>query len=122
MDLFDIRQKINQHFLILRIMYTPKQPLPNATLSLVLGICSVVFGCFALGLIFGIIGLVLSSKSKKLYEQNPELYEGYGTANAGFVLSIIGLVMGAISMLYFIFWILFLGGSLFTLMQTTHTY
>ena len=52
--------------------------LPNATAVLVLGICSIVFSCFFVGAILGIIGLVLGAKAKKVYKASPNLYEGYG--------------------------------------------
>lgn len=64
-----------------------------ATGSLVCGIIAVVcwfFGITTIGsLILGIIGLVLASKAKK---------EGYvgGMRTAGFVLSLIGVIVGAI--------------------------
>ena len=79
-----------------------KQTLPNATVVLVLGICSIVFGCLGLGLILGIVGLTIGSKSKKLYRENPDLYEGYGSLNAGYIMSIIGTILGGLYMLYFI--------------------
>ena len=47
--------------------FQTKQPLPNATAVLVLGIISIV-GCFCygiVGLICGIIALILASKAKK---------------------------------------------------------
>ncbi|MCH5332783.1 MAG: hypothetical protein J1D89_02390 [Agathobacter sp.] len=71
-------------------------PIPGkgqATASLVLGIISVVFWFFGLSsiisLILGIIGLVLASMSKKCG------FEG-GIRTAGFVLSLIGTIGGAI--------------------------
>ncbi len=86
---------------------TEKHPLPNATAVLVLGICSIVFSCFFVGLILGIIGLALSGKGRSMYQQNPDQYEGYGTLNAGFILSIIGVVLGVIYLIYWIYmWIL----------------
>jgi hypothetical protein len=88
-----------------------KQTLPNATAVLVLGICSIVFGCFFVGLILGIIGIVLSSKGRKMYKDNPALYEGYGTLNAGFIMSIIGTALSAIYTLYWIIWVIILGGA-----------
>jgi len=83
-----------------------KQVLPNATAVLVLGICSIVFGCLFAGLVLGIIGIVLSSKGRNMYRQNPEAYEGYGQLNAGFILSIIGTCLGSLSIIY---WIIFAG-------------
>ena len=85
---------------------TVKTPLPNASATLVLGILSIVVGCGGLGLVLGIIGLVISKEAKQMYDQNPDAYTGYGNLNAGRVLSIIGVVIGGISLLVFIFWIL----------------
>ncbi len=64
-----------------------------ATASLVLGIIAVVCWFFQysslLSILFGIIGLVLASKSKKAG------FNG-GTRTAGFVLSLVGLIGGAL--------------------------
>ncbi len=81
-----------------------KVPLPNATPTLVLGILSIVIGCFPFGLVLGIIGLVISKADKDLYLQNPELYTGYGNISAGRIMSIIGIVIGGISLLSLIIW------------------
>jgi len=77
-----------------------KQSLPNATAVLVLGICSLVFSCFLVGVILGIIGIALSGKGRKLYKESPELYDGYGSLNAGFIMSIIGTALGGLTILY----------------------
>ena len=79
-----------------------KEKLPNSTAVLVLGICSIVLGCFFIGLILGIIGLVLSGKDNQMYKSNPELYDGYGALNAGRIMSIIGIVFGALYTIYYI--------------------
>ena len=66
----------------------------NATASLVLGIIAVVFWFFGyssiLSVILGIVGLIQASKAKDL---------GYQDAirTAGFVLSLIGLIGGALA-------------------------
>lgn len=86
-----------------------KQEIPNATLVLILGICSIVLGCFIVGIILGIIGLVVSGKSKRIYQQNPEMYSNYGTLNAGRILSIIGLILGILTTLYVIAMFVFIG-------------
>jgi len=54
-----------------------KKMLPDSTAVLVLGILSIVLTCFFAGLPLGIIGLVLPMKGRKMYEENPDLYEGY---------------------------------------------
>jgi hypothetical protein len=88
-----------------------KQTLPNSTATLVLGICSLVFGCLFVGLILGIIGLAISGNSKRLYLQNPNVYEGYGTLNAGRITSIIGIILGSLSLLYYIIVVLLIGAA-----------
>lgn len=66
----------------------------NATASMVLGILAVVFWFFGysslLSIVLGIIGLVLASNSKQAG------FSG-NTRTAGFVLSLIGLIGGAIA-------------------------
>jgi hypothetical protein len=90
-----------------------KQTLPNSTATLILGICSIVFGCFFIGLILGIIGLVLSGKGKQMYNSNPELYDGYGALNAGRIMSIIGVILGSLYTLYYIVLVVLLGSLAF---------
>ncbi|MFN5317889.1 MAG: CCC motif membrane protein [Bacteroidia bacterium] len=96
---------------------TSKQVLPNSTAVLVLGILSIVFGCFFVGLILGIIGLSLGGKSRKLYHANPDLYTGYGALNAGWIMSIIGTVLAGLYVLYFLFVVAILGGTAVGLMN-----
>jgi len=88
-----------------------KQSLPNSTATLVIGICSLVFGCLFVGLILGIIGIAISSSGKRLYLQNPNDYSGYGALNAGRIMSIIGLILGAIVTLYYIIVVLIIGAA-----------
>lgn len=83
------------------IFYDHRTPLPNGTAVFVLGVCSVLFSCLCIGLILGIIGLLLSREGRNLYKRSPHLYEGYGLLNAGFILSIIGTALGALSVIYF---------------------
>ena len=87
-----------------------QQNLPNATITLVLGILSIVscwlYGVF--GLILGIIGIVLHQKDKKLYEKNPAVYaQSYKNAKAGFICSIIGLSLSVLTILFFVFFLIF---------------
>ena len=86
-----------------------KTMLPNATAVLVLGICSIVFSCFFVGAVLGIIGLVLGSKAKKLYKATPGIYDGYGQLNAGYIMSIIGICLGGLYLIYWIIWVIILG-------------
>lgn len=86
-----------------------KITLHNSTAVLVLGICSIVFSCVFAGLALGIIGLVLGNKSKKIYNENPEYYEGYGNLNAGYIMSIIGTVLGGINLIYWLVYLSIVG-------------
>jgi hypothetical protein len=92
-----------------------KVMLPNSSTTLVLGILSLVLGCGTLGLILGIIGLVISKEGKLLYEKNPDAYTGYGNLNAGRVLCIIGIIIGGMSIVVLLFWILGLTAILGTI-------
>ena len=97
-----------------------KQSLPNSTAVLVLGICSIVFSCFFVGLVLGIIGLALSGKGMKLHRQNPDLFDGFGILNAGFIMSIIGTALGGLYLIYWFIWVALIGGTAFTIMHMLH--
>jgi amino acid transporter len=77
-----------------------QQSLPNATAVLVLGIVSILF-CF----ICGIVGLAISGKDRRLYEQNPEMYtsSSYDMLKAGRICSIIGLCLWGVVLIFYMF-------------------
>jgi len=78
-----------------------QQDVPNATATLVLGICSLVF-C-GLGPILGTIALVLAGKGKKEYDANPSMYKEGSLKNlkAGKVCGLIGLIGGGLVWLFY---------------------
>ncbi|HTL81366.1 MAG TPA: CCC motif membrane protein [Bacteroidia bacterium] len=78
---------------------------PNATIILVLGICSIAIAC--LGPILGTIGFVMSNGAKRLVDANPAMYKDASikNLNAGRICSIIGLCLGA---LVWIIWIIYI--------------
>jgi hypothetical protein len=90
---------------------TTKETLPNSTVVLVLGICSIVFGCFFIGVILGIIGLSMAKKGRKMFKANPELYNGYPALNAGYIMSIIGIILSGLYTIYWIIIVSILGGA-----------
>jgi hypothetical protein len=63
------------------------------------------------GFILGIIGLSISGTSKRLYLQNPNDYQGYGALNAGRIMSIIGLILGSIAILYWLIVVVIIGAG-----------
>ena len=81
--------------------------IPNSAGVLTLGILSILSLCCCgpfLGPILAIIALILAGKAKKAYTENPNLYKhsSLGNLNAGRICAIIGLVLGAILLIYFI--------------------
>lgn len=89
--------------------------LPNATATLVLGICSIV-GCFLYGIpgiACGIIAIVLHGKDKKIYQTDPEAYrKSYGNSKAGLITGIIGLSLSILWIIYLIAIFAFFGAAL----------
>jgi hypothetical protein len=87
--------------------------LPNATATLVLGIISIAGACcYGGGLILAIIALAISGKSVKMYNENPEAYDGWGNLKAGRVCAIIGLSISALWVIIIIIYLIFVGSVL----------
>ncbi len=104
-----LSKKIFINFQNLNFMENQKQNAPYAVAALVLGICSLLFGCFFVGLVCGIVGLVLANKGLTVYNTNPNVYNGYGMLKAGKVTSILGVIFGSVYVLYYIIAVAFLG-------------
>ncbi|MBR1517670.1 MAG: DUF4190 domain-containing protein [Bacteroidales bacterium] len=94
-----------------------KTTAPNAVASLVLGISSLVFSCFLVGLVLGIIGLILGNKALSTYNANPDLYTGDGMIKAGRITSIIGIVSGGIFVLWGLVALVIGGTSAFAIFE-----
>ena len=90
----------------------PLQKLPNATLTLILGILSVISCCCCggLGIVPAVIALILSAKSNKLLKENPNGYSDAGNHKAGRIIAIIGLVFNVLGLFYNLFNIIVYGG------------
>lgn len=82
-----------------------KQKLPNSTVALVLGICSILTCCCygIIGLPLGIIALILANKAIKLNNLNPNEYEGVKNANTAKILGIVGIILN-IGFIGYIIW------------------
>ncbi len=86
--------------------YAPEKPNEkNAVMAMVFGI----IGLAACGLVAP-VGWVMGSKSRKAIKESNGTLGGEGMATAGMICGIIGTVFLALGFLYFIFWIIFLGG------------
>ena len=88
---------------------TPKDKLaklPNATLTLILGIASIV----CCGPITGIIALIVSAESNKLLKENPDGYSDSGNHKAGRICAWIGIGLTVVSIfVYLLFFFLAVG-------------
>lgn len=83
-----------------------KEKLPHSQAALILGIVSIVTACCCygfIGIITGIIGLLQANKAIAIHNQDPELYDGINNANTGRITSIIGIVIGAIAVITYIY-------------------
>ncbi len=73
--------------------------LPGATAGLVLGILSIVLSVPVVGVVLGFLGLQKSRQARQVAAINPGVYSNEGIAQAGFVCSIVGLILGAFTSL-----------------------
>lgn len=90
-----------------------QQKLPNATISLVLGIISFIACCFSWGIggiVLSGIALFLTKKDKKLYDENPDQYENYGQVKTAKIIAIIGLILGILTLLMIVGMLIAFGG------------
>jgi len=103
---------------------TPLQKLPNATTTLVLGICSIV-GCCCYGvpgIICGIIALIISAKDEKLLKENPDGYSDAGNHKAGRICAWIGIGIFVATLLITIIFYIIYGVFLFSEYNTPYYY
>ncbi len=79
--------------------------IPVSIISMIFGICSIVFSCFFVGLAFGIVALILASKGNKIYNANPAIYSkgSLSMIKTGKITGIIGTIISGV---YIIFWII----------------
>ncbi len=97
----------------LNMNFQYQQPVPNAEVVLVLGIISIALcWCYGvIGLATGLVALILGSKSKRLYAENPSMYteSSYKNLNAGFICAIIGTALSGLVVLFVIIYFIFIG-------------
>ena len=96
-------------------MQTLSYEAPGATVGLVLGIISVVLHIPIASLVVAIIGFQKAREAKSLIDANPGAYTNTGVAQAGYVLTIIGMCLGGLSTLcgcgYFVFLAIAIAGA-----------
>jgi hypothetical protein len=91
-----------------------QQNLPNSVAVLVTGICSIFPGCFCMGVVgvvCGIVALVLARKDMRLYNSNPGAYtlSSFNNLNAGRVCAIIGLSISSLILLFYVITVVLIG-------------
>jgi len=83
-----------------------KEKLPHSQAALILGISSIITACCCygvVGVILGVIGLLQSNKAIAVHNENPDLYDGINNANTGRTTSIIGIVVGVITVIIYLY-------------------
>lgn len=92
---------------------------PKSVGGFICGLLGFLLEWFPLiGLILSIVGVALCSKGKKEVAKDPQAYTGTGLLTAGQVLGIIGIVVGAIALIFTLIWCIILGnGGFFSLME-----
>ena len=96
-----------------RSSFSDQQKLPNATISMVLGIISFIACCCTSGiggLLLSGIALFLVNKDTKLYAENPDLYNNFSQVKTAKIIAIIGLALSALAVLMVIYQIMAVGG------------
>jgi nitrogen fixation-related uncharacterized protein len=83
-----------------------KQKLPNATISLILGILGFIGCCCTSGfggVVLSGIALFLAKKDEKTYAENPDEYINYGQVKTAKIIAIIGLILSLIIVAVYIY-------------------
>jgi len=83
-----------------------KEKLPHSQSALILGIVSIFTACCCfniVGIIIGIIGLSQAKKAMAIHNNDPNQYDGINNAKTGKTTSIIGIVIGVISLIWLIY-------------------
>ncbi len=83
-----------------------KEKLPHSQAALILGISSIITACCCygvVGIILGIIGIIQANKAVSIHNQDPDLYTGINNANTGKTTSIIGIVLGVITVIVYLY-------------------
>jgi multisubunit Na+/H+ antiporter MnhG subunit len=83
-----------------------KEKLPHSQTALILGITSIFTACCCwgiIGIIIGIIGLFNANKAIAIHHEFPDQYDGINNAQTGKTTSIIGIIIGVLSILFIIY-------------------
>ncbi|MDF4222998.1 MULTISPECIES: CCC motif membrane protein [Maribacter] len=102
-----------------------QQKLPNVTIALILSIVSFFCCCLSAGIggiIMSGIALILVNKDTKTYQENPQEYSNFSTLKTTKIVAIIGLVLGALSLLWTVYSIVSMGGWDAYMEQTSEIY
>ena len=84
-------------------MNMKRETLPDSGNVLTFGILSIaltIFCCGPFGGIFGIIALSKAKKAERIYNVEPDRYNGYENVKTGRILSYIGIALAAILLVF----------------------
>ena len=81
-----------------------QQKLPNATTIIILGVLGYLCCCFAgSGIIPAGIAFYLATKSEKIYEQDPDLYDNFSQIKTGKIVALIALILSSLMLIRLIY-------------------
>ena len=83
-----------------------KEKLPHSQTALILGISSIFTSCCCwgiIGVIVGIIGLFNANKAIAIHYEFPDQYDGINNAQTGKTTSIIGIIIGILTMSWIVY-------------------
>lgn len=96
-------------------------PHPEANSAMVLGIVGLCLSvmCGGIGVFVAPFGLFKGKRVMAEIDANPAAYSGRGNAQAGFITGLIGTIFGALYMLFWIAYIIFIIVMLFVVSEET---
>ncbi|PKR80794.1 hypothetical protein CW751_08480 [Brumimicrobium salinarum] len=108
---------------IINIPDSGTEKVPNSTGVLVLGILSIIPGCFCYGvpgIIMGIIALSLASSANKLIKENEQKYDpsSIQSVKAGKICAIVGLSLSSLYIIVLLYYLVIIGISSMAVLGT----
>lgn len=90
----------------------PAPSAPGAVPGFILSLAGLLLDWVPIaGFVLSIVGTAICGKGKKQMAANPMAYSNAGLLSAGHVIGIIGIVLGAFYLVFWLIWVVILGGG-----------
>lgn len=91
---------------------TQPQSAPGAIAGFIISLAGLLVDWLPIaGLVLSIVGTVICGKGKKQVAANPAAYNNTGLLNAGHIIGVIGIVLGAVYLIIWLVYAVILGGG-----------